>query len=101
VQVDQRRAPGDLGEGVGHRDGGGLLQRQHVAEIAGEFLQEGLLGRTRITEDGRQPEGSQQIKSHAADGGFVGHAFYCLSGWPAGHRSGHTKPDRLFVPRPR
>jgi hypothetical protein len=45
MQVDQGRAPGDLSEGVGHRDGGGLLEGQHVAEIVGEFLQEGGLFR--------------------------------------------------------
>jgi hypothetical protein len=101
VQVDQGRAPGDLSEGVGHRNGGGLLQGQHVAEIVGEFLQKGLLGRTWITEDGRQSEGSQQIVGHASDGGVLGHAFYCLSGRSAGHRTGHTNPFRLFVPRSR
>ena len=72
-------------EGVGHRDGGGLLQRQHVAEIVGEFLQEGLLGRTGITEDGRQSEGSQQIVGHTSDGGFLGHAL--LSQPPIGRAS--------------
>ena len=85
VQVDQGRAPGDLSEGVGHRDGGGLLQRQDVAEIAGEFLQEGLLGRTWITEDGRQSEGPQQIVGHTSDSGFLGHAL--LSQPPAGRAS--------------
>ena len=98
MQVDQGRAPGDLSEGVGHRDGGGLLQRQYVAEIGGEFLQEGLLGRTRITEHGRQSEGSQQVVGHTADGGILGHGFYCLSHPSAGHRTRHTKPNRLFVP---
>jgi hypothetical protein len=53
VQVDQGRAAGDLSEGVGHRDHRRLLQPQYVGEIAGEFLQEGLLGRTGIPEDGR------------------------------------------------
>src|SRR5208282_2972219 len=85
VQVDQGRAPGDLSEGIGHRDGGGLLQRQDVAEIAGEFLQEGLLGRTWITEDGRQSEGPQQIVGHTSDSGFLGHAL--LSQPPAGRAS--------------
>jgi len=101
VQVDQGRAPGDLSEGVGHRDGGGLLQRQHIAEIIGEFLQESFLGRTWITEDGRQSQRSQQIVGHTSDGGFLGHAFHCLSGRLAGHRTGHTNPFRLFVPRSR
>ncbi len=93
VQVDQGRAPGDLSEGVGHRDGGGLLQRQHVAEVAGEFLQEGLLGRTWVTEDGRQPEGSQQVVGHGPDGGFLGHRVSSSSrntndsyGWPVAWR---------------
>jgi hypothetical protein len=53
VQVDQRRAPRDLGEAVGHRDHRGLLQRKDVREVTGEFLQERLLGRTGIAEDGR------------------------------------------------
>ena len=72
VQVDQGRAPGDLGEGVGHGDGGGLLQGQDVAEVVGEVLQERLLGRPGIAEDGGQPEGSQQVKGHGPDG-FLGH----------------------------
>ena len=78
-------APGELSEGLSHRDGGGLLQRQYVAEIVGEFLQEGFLGRTWITEDGRQSEGPQQIVGHTSDGGFLGQAL--LSQPPAGRAS--------------
>ena len=85
VQVDQGRTPGDLSEGVGHRDDRGFLQGQYVAEIAGEFLQEGLLGRTGITEDGGKPEGSQQIVGHAPHGGWLGHI--SLSQRPAGRAS--------------
>ena len=95
VQVDQGRAPGDLSEGVGHRDGGGLLQRQYVAEITGEFLQEGFLGRTWITEDGRQSEGPQQIVSHTSDGGFLGHAL--LSQPPAGRAPYQAHETELTV----
>jgi hypothetical protein len=72
VQVDQGRPPGDLSEGVGHRNHARFLQRQHVAEIAGEFLQEGLLGRTGITQDSRQSEGSQQIIGNSSNGGLLG-----------------------------
>jgi hypothetical protein len=42
---------------------------QYIAEIAGKFLQEGLLGRAGITEDGGQPEGSQQVVGHGPDSG--------------------------------
>jgi hypothetical protein len=38
---------------VGHGDDRGLLQRQDVGEVPGEVLQERLLGRTGIAEDGR------------------------------------------------
>jgi hypothetical protein len=37
---------------VGHGDDRGLLQRQDVGEVPGEVLQERLLGRTGIAEDG-------------------------------------------------
>jgi len=88
VQVDQGRAPGDLGEGVGHGDRGGFLQGQYVAEIIGEFLQERLFGRTGIAEDGGQSQGSQQIVGHASDSGFLGHAL--LSQRTAGRASSRT-----------
>ncbi len=88
-------APGELSEGVSHRDGGGLLQRQYVAEIVGEFLQEGFLGRTGISEDGRQSEGSQQIVGHTSDGGSFGHVL--LSQPPAGRASSQAHETELMV----
>ena len=56
-----------LGEAVGYRDDGRLLQSEHEAEVVREVLEECLLGRTWITEYGRQTEVAKQSKCRLAD----------------------------------
>jgi hypothetical protein len=67
VEADDVVPDGVEGAVARHRDHGGFLQRQDVGEVVGELLQEGLLGRTRVAEDGRQPEGPEQVVGHAPD----------------------------------
>jgi hypothetical protein len=83
VHVDQCGAAGDLGEGVGHRNDGRLLQRQDVGEVLWEILQEGLFGGAGITENRGEFQGPQQIVGHATDGGLLSHGCHRLScyGW--------------------
>ena len=60
VQIDQSGLAAGLREAVGHGDHDRFLQAEHVAEVLWKVAEHGQLGRTRVAEDGRNPEFAQQ-----------------------------------------
>src|ERR1700679_1992569 len=69
VQVDEGGLARSLGKSIGHCHCGCFLETENVVEIRREILQEWLFGRTRIPEDRRQSQRSQQV---------VGRGPHCL-----------------------
>ena len=68
VQVHEPGVAGRLRVAVRHRNGGRLLQREHVPEVRGRVLEEAQLGRTRVAEDRRHPERAHQRMGRRSDG---------------------------------
>ena len=69
VDVHDHRLAQPLGKAVGDSEDARLLQRQHVAEVLGEVLEECLLGRAGIADDGCEFELTQQVVGDVLDGG--------------------------------
>jgi len=72
VQVDVRDFAARLGEAVGHPDGDGLLQPEHVAEVLGERAEHRQLGRAGVAEDRRHPVLAEQLERRVAHGRHCG-----------------------------
>ena len=68
VEVEERRSPGGLGVAVGHADDGGLLEREHVAEVVGlgQGVDERQLGAARVAEDVPHALGAEHLEEHVA-----------------------------------
>ena len=72
VQVHVAHGPARLRVAVGHPDGDGLLQPEHVAEVVGEVGEHRQLGRARVAEHSRHPVGAKQLERGLPDGAHGG-----------------------------
>ncbi|GAA2591697.1 hypothetical protein STRTU_006886 [Streptomyces tubercidicus] len=68
VHHHQRGTSGDLRETVGHTDRHHFLQTQEIAEVTGEFLQQGQFGGSGIAEPCIQTVRPEQINGGFTDG---------------------------------
>jgi len=73
VDVDECRFAGRLSEPVGHGHHRPLLQPEDVGEVVWEVLEERLLGRAGVTENGRQFQRTKQVAGYFANSLLLGH----------------------------
>jgi hypothetical protein len=78
VDIHEHRLAQPLGEAVGDADDARLLQRQHEAEVIRKVLEECLLGRSRIADDGGEPKLAKQVVGDILDGGHDGSGSYAV-----------------------
>ena len=68
VQVHEGGVARCLRVAVGHAHDDRLLQAEDVAEVRREIPEQRQLGRPRVAEDRRDPEGAQQVEDGGSDG---------------------------------